>query len=84
MSKDKKHKKNSKKQQKKVTEFVRAAATVAEPDLAATGDVNSEETVQKATLLANMSTVILFVIFQKCSIISVIYGCLSKRLVLIY
>jgi len=48
MSKDKKHKKNSKKQQKKVTEFVRAAATVAEPDLAATGDVNSEETVAES------------------------------------
>ncbi|MFD0898703.1 hypothetical protein [Loigolactobacillus binensis] len=34
MSKDKKHKKNSKKKQKKITEFVRAAATVTEPDLA--------------------------------------------------
>ncbi|WP_367296915.1 hypothetical protein [Loigolactobacillus coryniformis] len=48
MSKDKKHKKNSKKQQKKVTEFVRAAATVAEPDLAATDAVNSEETVAES------------------------------------
>ncbi|MFD0898701.1 hypothetical protein [Loigolactobacillus binensis] len=54
MSKAKKHQKDSKKRQKKETEFVRAAVTVEEPDLTVTdtADAPSEETPEESEFIS--------------------------------